>query len=67
MEADELLDRVEEFLAQTGMNATAFGKAALSDPTFVFDLRKGRECRRSVRQRVSAFMQDFSDDLRRAG
>jgi len=33
---------VEAFLTSSGMTATAFGKDALGDPSFVTDLRRGR-------------------------
>jgi 2,4-dienoyl-CoA reductase-like NADH-dependent reductase (Old Yellow Enzyme family) len=39
---DQFLDEIETFLTQSGMDATAFGKSAMSDPSFVFDLRAGR-------------------------
>lgn len=33
---------VEAFLARSGMKPTVFGKEAVNDPNFVFDLRTGR-------------------------
>ena len=53
---DDLLDRIEAFLAATGMTPTAFGRDALHDPTFVFDLRAGRECRRATREQACRYM-----------
>src|SRR5215813_8638133 len=38
-----LLGAVETFLAETGVTPTAFGRDAMRDPRFVFDLRNGRE------------------------
>jgi hypothetical protein len=54
---DELLGEVEAFLCHTGMYPTVFGREAIGDPRFVFDLREGRECRRATRQRVREWMQ----------
>lgn len=56
MTHDPILEDVERYLAQSGLTPTAFGKAALGDPKFVFDLRDGRECRRATRERARAFM-----------
>jgi len=53
---DPLLGEVEAFLSRTGMTPTAFGAEAVKDPRFVFELRAGRECRRSTRQKVVQFM-----------
>jgi len=40
--AHSFLSEIEQFLASAGMDPTALGKQALGDPSFVFDLRKGR-------------------------
>ena len=40
--AHSFLSEIEQFLAAAGMDPTALGKQALGDPSFVFDLRKGR-------------------------
>jgi len=37
----QLTATIEEFLAATGMSPTVFGRKALKDPNFVFDLRSG--------------------------
>lgn len=47
---------VEDYLDRYGMKPTAFGKAAVGDPNFVFDLRAGREPRTGTVDRVRAFM-----------
>lgn len=39
---DSFLAQIDAFLERSGMTATAFGKAAVGDPSFVPDLRKGR-------------------------
>lgn len=51
-----LLSEIEAFLARTGMKPTVFGKRAVGDPRFVFDLRDGRECRSKTGRRVRDFM-----------
>lgn len=53
---DPLLEEVEKFIAANGTAATAFGQDVLGDPTFVHELRKGRECRQAVRAKVVAFI-----------
>lgn len=52
-----LLDEIEQFLVRTGMTATAFGKEAMGDPRFVFQLREGRECRQATRLRARKFVE----------
>jgi hypothetical protein len=47
---------VEAFLSERGMEASLFGRNALKDPNFVFDLRKGRFPNLRTIQRVRAFM-----------
>ncbi len=39
---DQFSNAVEGYLSDTGMDPTNFGKAAMNDPKFVFDLRNGR-------------------------
>ncbi len=38
-----ILMRIDRFLRSTGTSPAAFGRAAASDPRFVFDLRRGRQ------------------------
>lgn len=52
---------VEAFLARTKMQPTKFGEAAVSDPNFVFDLRKGRSARADTIDRVRGFMNGTPD------
>jgi len=49
---DPLLAEIDTFLAEARMTPTAFGRDALGDPGFVFDLRGGRDCRRSTLSRA---------------
>jgi 2,4-dienoyl-CoA reductase-like NADH-dependent reductase (Old Yellow Enzyme family) len=39
------------------MAPTRFGREAVSDPRFVFDLRKGREPRSRIVNRVCAYLE----------
>ena len=52
-----LLRDVEKFLRNSDMPATRFGREAVKDPRFVFDLRRGREPRPSTIERVRAFLE----------
>ena len=54
-----LLREVEKFLKISNMPATKFGREALRDPRFVFDLRSGREPRPQTIARVRAFLEAF--------
>lgn len=58
---DPALVEIEDFLTETGMTPTAFGRDALGDPGFVFDLRSGRDCRRSTTERARQQMQHYRD------
>ena len=51
-----LLRRIERYLRETDTPATRFGREAVRDPRFVFDLRQGREPRIETEQRVRAFL-----------
>jgi 2,4-dienoyl-CoA reductase-like NADH-dependent reductase (Old Yellow Enzyme family) len=59
---DPLLTDVEAFLESEGMTATAFGVKSLNDPTFVHELRRGRDCRRSTRIKVGVFIRSQSSE-----
>jgi 2,4-dienoyl-CoA reductase-like NADH-dependent reductase (Old Yellow Enzyme family) len=54
-----LIRTVEKFLRETRMPATKFGRLAVRDPRFVFDLRLGREPRRRTKSRVEHFMNTY--------
>ena len=54
--AQAFLAEIEEHLAATSTEASAFGKQALGDPNFVFDLRKGRSPSTRTLDKVRAFM-----------
>ena len=54
-----LLRDVEKFLRYSNTPAARFGREAMGDPRFVFDLRKGREPRARTVERVRAFLETF--------
>ena len=51
-----LLTKIERHLRATATPPSRFGREAAHDPRFVFDLRNGREPRRTTVTRVLAFM-----------
>ena len=52
-----LLREVEKFLRRSDIAPTRFGREAVGDPRFVFDLRKGREPRAETERRVRSFLE----------
>jgi 2,4-dienoyl-CoA reductase-like NADH-dependent reductase (Old Yellow Enzyme family) len=50
--------RIEHFLSRSGMAAARFGRNAVRDPRFVFDLRRGRELRPPTARRVAAYLDE---------
>lgn len=48
---------VEDFLEASDIDPTTFGREALNDPSFVFDLRKGRSPSVRTIDRVHEFME----------
>ena len=52
-----LLREVEKFLNVSQVSAARFGRDAMRDPRFVFDLRKGREPRFQTVCRVRAYLE----------
>jgi hypothetical protein len=53
-----LLREVEKFLRQHDTAPTRFGRDAMGDPRFVFDLRNGRDPRPGTVARVRAYLQE---------
>ncbi|MFN2259093.1 MAG: hypothetical protein ABR601_04565 [Parasphingopyxis sp.] len=51
-----LLIDIDRFLRKSGMKPTSFGRAAVNDPRFVFDLRRGRTPGPGIRARTRAFI-----------
>ena len=54
-----LLRDIEIFLRDSEIPAARFGRLAMGDPRFVFDLRRGREPRRRTVERVRAFLESI--------
>ncbi len=54
-----LLHRVEAFLKATRTPPARFGRDALGDARFVFDLRRGREPRLPTVRRVDAYIRRY--------
>ena len=52
-----LLRDVETYLKSSNTPAARFGREAMGDPRFVFDLRNGREPRPRTIERVRAFLE----------
>ena len=62
-EMQTFLDSIEAFISDTpGMTPTRFGREMAGDPRFVFQVRKGREPRRAVRERVLKNMAAHNPD-----
>ena len=53
-----LLQRIEKHLKEHRIPPTRFGREAVGDPRFVFDLRDGREPRSRTTARVMRFLDD---------
>ena len=53
-----LLREVENFLRNSDVPPTRFGREAMGDPRFVFDLRNGREPRPATVARIRQFLED---------
>lgn len=59
MDLEAFRENVETFLLISGMTPTTFGKEAVGDPSFVFDLRDGREPRSATMNRVREYMREY--------
>lgn len=59
-----LLHRIESYMRLRRMPPSRFGREAVGDPCFVFDLRDGREPRSRTVTRVSAFLDRAERELR---
>lgn len=53
-----LLERIEKHLKGRRIPPTRFGREAVGDPKFVFQLREGREPRSSTVKRVLDYLDD---------
>ena len=52
-----LLREIEKFLRQNDSPPTRFGREAMGDPRFVFDLRNGRDPRPETVARILAYLE----------
>ena len=52
----QLLREIERHLCASKMKPTRFGRDAVRDPRFVFDLRRGREPRQKTIAKVRSFL-----------
>lgn len=52
----ELLGRVERYLKASGVPPTRFGRDAVRDPRLVLDMRRGRDPKKRMRDRLSAYL-----------
>lgn len=59
-----LIRKVEKFLRTHRMPPTQFGRLALRDPRFVYDLRNGRQPGPRVSKRAEHFMNTYSETAR---
>lgn len=53
---EKFLAEIDSYLASSGMNASEFGTSVMSDPTFVYRIRRGREPRSDTIDKVSAWI-----------
>ena len=51
-----LIDRIDQFLRETGMSATRFGRATTRNPRLVLDLRAGQTPGVLMRKNIVHFM-----------
>lgn len=59
-----LLIEINRFLNRAGMAPATFGRQAVNDPRLVFDLKRGRECGRRVRERIQRFIAEHDRGAR---
>lgn len=58
----QLLERIERYMKTSRTPPTRFGREAVRDPRFVFDLRNGRRPRGATVRRVSAYLDAREQD-----
>lgn len=61
MNKHEFLQSVEKYIKDMKISSTSFGIKAAGEPSFVFDLRKGREVREKKQSDILRFMQNNYD------
>jgi hypothetical protein len=52
----ELLAEIAAFCDQADMSVATFGKEAMGDPRFVYDIKAGRQCLPRTVEKARAFM-----------
>jgi hypothetical protein len=60
-------EAISEFLGQSGMSASTFGKKAIGDPNLVFDLGAGRRLWPETEGKIRKFMADSDVPRSRKG
>ena len=53
---EQLISEIDKYLVAHEMHPTDFGKAALKDPNFVFDIREGRNPSSKTIDKIRLFM-----------
>ena len=61
MTTDEFKNRIEDFLARQGMNATTFGKQSCNDSAFVFRIRDGRSPSLDKANKILKWMRQYEE------
>ena len=61
-EKEALLKSIEKFILANRMPDTTFGIRAMSDPSFIAKLRKGRSVRIDTAEKLRGFMRDYKQD-----
>ena len=56
---DDFVAEIRAFLAANRMDATMFGREAMNDPNFVFEVEHGRCVRVDTVEKVRAFMTEY--------
>lgn len=59
---EQFVERVEAFLARSGMRPTDFGRESLGDPSFITHLRRGRSPSLDTADRVNAFIERLESE-----
>ena len=59
MISSQFREQVEAFLKAHAFKPTEFGRQAVSDPSFVLNLRRGRSPTLTTADKVLSFMADF--------
>ncbi len=60
--SEQFISEIEAFLSEVGMEPTIFGRQALNDPNFVFQIRKGRSPSARTIDQIRHFMSQYNED-----